>query len=158
MFRWFLRLPRHLRIAIMVAPILAIGGFGLADLWMRPETVETEKQDVAMFQLLVQGQCTLSAAQCTLSDEANELKLAATPASSDTLLRFDIQGKQLIRGLQMAIVQDGKEEHLVGQETGQGDHWYVEFPREIVKTPDFTLRMVVAQTKKLLIAEFPARL
>lgn len=157
MLRWFLGLPVHMRIAILIAPFLAIGGFGLADLWQRKDLPQTDDSQPALFQLALEGSCVISAAPCKLSYQKNQLELQSLAASSDDLLRWQISSPQRIRGIQMAIVQNGEEQHLAAIETKENTVWYVEFPKSIIQADSFDLRMAVAQTAKVLIAEFPVQ-
>ncbi|MEZ5537795.1 MAG: hypothetical protein R3F02_19505 [Thiolinea sp.] len=158
MIKWYLGLPRHLRIAIILAPFLGIFGWGLADTWMRPETIERAKQLVAVREMVVEDQCLLKAARCKLSKDEMDVSLEATQAASSAdLLRVDIRSSQHMRGLKVAIVQGGTETKLVPQRTHVTDHWFLEFPAKLIEQPSFTLRIAVAQTKRVYLAEFPAK-
>ncbi|MEZ5476463.1 MAG: hypothetical protein R3E95_02920 [Thiolinea sp.] len=157
MIKWFMGLDRHLRTAIILAPVLAIFGFGLTDLWVKPKAVEQAEQTIAVREMLVSGQCILEADQCKLSGDEMEVALQTAPASTDSLVRLNIASNQHIRGLKMAVVQEGKEDKLIPQATEKTDRWYVEFPRELLTQPSFTLRVALAQTKRVYLAEFPAR-
>ncbi|TYK65711.1 hypothetical protein [Colwellia echini] len=53
---------KHLKIAFLVAPILAIAGFGLADLYS-----ENEAAQVKLIQLVAEGNCDVSQNDCVLS-------------------------------------------------------------------------------------------
>ncbi len=158
MFQWYVRQPLQVRVAILVAPILAIGGWGLMDTWKRPETVQQEIQKVAMYQLVAESQCLLATGECKLGYEGVKLTLAQVPASHSDLVRLDVKSNQLIRGLKMAIVQNGVEEQLIAQSTALSDAWFVEFPQTVLKGSAFDIRLAVAQTKRMLLAEFPAQL
>jgi hypothetical protein len=157
MIKWYLKLPRHVRIAIILAPFLGIFGWGLADTWMRPETIERAKQHVAVNEMLVSGQCLLKGDQCKLNKDEMDVSLESVPASSAELVRVNITSNQHIRGLKMSIVQGDEETKLVAQPTRVTDHWFVEFPQELVKESSFTVRIAIAQTKRVYLAEFPAQ-
>lgn len=158
MISWFMRLSPHLRIAIILAPFLGIISFGLTDLWLSKDQSETaEQQPVVMHQLQLSGQCVLDVS-CLLSQEGLSVMLKAAPASDTKLVRIDIGASAHIRGLQLALVQAGQEEKLVAQRTDKTDRWYVEFPRDRLVQQAFTLRLALAQTKRVYLAEFPAQL
>ncbi len=159
MLRWFFKLPLHLRIAIMVAPILFIGGWGLMDVWINPKQLQGDQVKIKMYELVVQGQCLLSQSSCTLSREGLTLNLAQAQSSEKDLLRINIQSSAFLRGLQLSIVQGEKEDRLIAQNSHETSNlWYVEFPQNILKKPSFNIRVAAAQTKKLSFATFPASL
>lgn len=157
MIKWYLKLPRHVRIAIILAPFLGIFGWGLADTWMRPETIERAKQHVAVREMVVADQCLLKADQCKLSKDEMDVSLQAAPATSADLVRIDLKSSQHIRGLKMSIVQGGEETKLVPQPTRVTDRWFIEFPANVLKSDSFTMRIAIAQTKRVYLAEFPAQ-
>lgn len=156
MIRWFIGLPRHVRLAIILAPFLGIFGWGLADTWMRPN-IEQARQEVAVREMVVTDQCLLKAAQCQLSKDEMTVKLASVAASETGLLRINISSNQHIRGLKMAIVQNGEETRLIAQPTRVTDRWFVEFPARVLHSANVTLRIAIAQTKRVYLAEFPAQ-
>lgn len=156
MIKWFMGLPRHVRLAIILAPFLGIFGWGLADTWMRPD-IEQAKQEVAVREMIVADQCLLKAAQCKLSKDEMDVELASAAAGSAGLLRINISSSQHIRGLKMSIVQNAEETRLIAQPTKVTDRWFVEFPAEVLQSQDVTLRIAIAQTKRVYLAEFPAQ-
>lgn len=157
MINWFLNLNGHLKIAIILAPLLGILSFGLTDLWVSKEQPKTtDQQPAVMHELQLSGKCMLDAS-CLLSQEELSVMLKSVPASDNSLLRIDIGASGHIRGLQLALVQNGQETKLVAQRTNKTDRWYVEFPRKLLTQPTFTLRLALAQTKQVYLAEFPAK-
>lgn len=157
MMKWFMSLNKHLRIAIILAPFMAIFGWGLADTWMRAD-IEEVKQHVAVREMVVADQCILKPGQCKLSQDEMEVSLEVAEPSAADLFRVDLTSTQHIRGLKIAIVQDGEETKLVAQPTKVTDHWYMEFPKDLLKDSSFTFRIAIAQTKRVYLAEFPAQL
>nr|CAA6809964.1 MAG: Unknown protein [uncultured Thiotrichaceae bacterium] len=157
MMKWFMSLSKHLRIAIILAPFMAIFGWGLADTWMRKD-IEEIKQTVAVKEMVVTDQCILKPGQCKLSKDEMEVSLEVAEPSAADLFRLNLASTQHIRALKVSIVQSGEETKLIAQPTKVTDRWYVEFPREQLKSSSFTLRFAIAQTKRVYLAEFPAKL
>ncbi len=155
MMKWFMGLSKHMRIAIIVAPFLAIFGWGLADTWLRAD-IEEVKQHVAVREMVVADQCILKPGQCKLSKDEMDVSLEVAEPSTIELLRISLASTQHIRGLKMSIVQGGKETKLVAQPTKVTDRWFVEFPKKLLEGSSFTLRVAIAQTKRVYLAEFPA--
>lgn len=160
MIHWFSQLNLHLKIAIILAPLLGIVGFGLADLWLGQQQLEESPQarPVAMHELTLNGRCALVASSCMLSADGINVMLKSPVEQDGALVRVDIGASGHIRGLQLALVQGASEAQLVAQRTTQTDRWFVEFPRSILQQPVFTLRLALAQTKRVYLAEFAARL
>lgn len=155
MIKWFMGLSKHMRIAIIMAPFMAIFGWGLADTWVRSD-VEKVEQHVAVREMVVAGQCILKPGQCRLSRDKMDVTLEVAEPSSVDLVRLDLASTGHIRGLKMSIVQDGQETRLVAQPTKVTDRWFVEFPKRLLVGSSFTLRIAIAQTKRVYLAEFPA--
>ncbi len=161
MIRWFLQLSPHLRLAIVLAPFLGLLGFGLADLWLSQEpqkpAPKVAQPPVAMHEFTLNEPCRLDAARCVLSAGDMQLMLQSAPTQRSELLRIDISASGHVRGLQLALVQGEHEARLVAQRTPQTQRWFVEFPRALLRQPTFTLRLALAQTKRVYLAEFAAR-
>lgn len=156
MMKWFMSLNKHLRIAIILAPFLAIFGWGLADTWVRPD-IDELKQHVAVREMIVADQCVLKPGQCKLSKDEMDVELEVAEASAADLLRVNVTSTQHIRALKMSIVQGDEETRLVAQRTRVTDHWFAEFPKKLLKESSVTMRVAIAQTKRVYLAEFPAK-
>lgn len=73
LLRWFFGLSIHLRIAIIIAPIFVIGGYGLADLWATKNNPEP-KGELKMLAMHLIGDCNL-AAECQVGSESLKVNL-----------------------------------------------------------------------------------
>ena len=155
MIKWFMGLNRHLRVAIILAPFLGIFGFGLADTWVTKGQPERSQQSVAVRELALTGQCLLTV-NCQLSNGEMAVVLQSATASATDLLRVNITATGHVRGLKIALVQGGQEDKLAAQATTKTDQWYVEFPRSLLQQNTFVMRLALAQTKRVYLAEFPA--
>lgn len=159
MLRWFFGLPVHLRVAIIAAPILSIGGYGLMDLWVRKQNPSTEEVKVQTYELLAQGQCKLRAGDCMIAREGLSIRLKAVPASDEQLLRIQVEPSAYLRGLQMSVVQGEQEDRLIAEQLKDNTEvWYVEYPLERIQQSSFTLRLAAAQIQRVSFAEFEASL
>jgi len=160
MLRWFFGLPVHLRIAIIAAPILSIGGYGLMDLWVRKQNPSmNDEVKVQTYELLAQGQCKLRAGDCMIVREGLSIRLKAVPASDKQLLRIQVEPSAYLRGLQMSVVQGEQEDRLIAEQLEDNTEvWYVEYPLERLKQSSFTLRLAAAQIQRVSFAEFEASL
>lgn len=156
MFKWFLGLSLHSRIAIMVAPIIAIGGYGLMDLWLNKDAPKKEKH-VAMQQLVAEGQCLLATNQCTLVYEDMKVSMLRGEASAPGLVRVEIRVNQPLRGVQLALVHGEEEQHVVIDRPAGGNAWFGEFPERLLQPPPTALRMALVQTGRVSYAEIPAQ-
>lgn len=155
MLRWYLSLSPHMRIAIIMAPFLAIGGYGLADLWESKKAPEVKK-DVAMQQLFVEGQCKLSAGKCTLSYNNLKVVIRQGKASEPGLARLELEPSVVLRAVQMSLVQDGEEHKVLVDRRPEEDVWIAEFPVRLLQPSPDILRIAIAQAGKLSFAEVEA--
>ena len=158
MIKWFMGLNRHLRIAIILAPFLGIFGFGLTDTWINKDKPSPATQRVLVRELQLVGQCILSGGECKLSKDEMGVDLRSAVSTATNLLRLEISSTGHVRGLKMSLVQAGREDKLVPQRTMKTDRWYVEFPRSLVTQSSLTIRIALAQTRRVYLAEFPAQL
>lgn len=152
MLRWFFGLSLHVRIAIMVAPVLMIGGYGLADLWEKRNTPEVKKE-VAMQQLLVEGQCKLSGGTCTLSYDNLRVVMRQPMAKKAGIIRIEIEPNVALRGIKMSLVQAGKEHQIIVERPAGEDIWFAEFPTSLIQPAPDALRIALIRTGKMSYAE-----
>lgn len=155
MLKWFFGLSIHLKIAIIVAPIFVIGGYGLADLWVTKNNPEPEAK-LKMLPMTLVGECVL-AQECQVANESIKVSLKYVPASNNSLVRIELTPNDRIRGMEMALVQGEKEEHIVIEPLKGETVWYGEFPTSLLNTRPNKLRLAVAQFGKVSYIEFPAR-
>ncbi|UJS26062.1 hypothetical protein [Thiothrix winogradskyi] len=158
--KWFLGLPAHLRIAIILAPFIAIGGYGLTDLWI---TKNQPKQaaPISMEALQLQGECWLATNQCALQNARMKVALVRKDASQPGLVRLEIFPDTNIRGIEMSLVQAG-EEHLIVVKPNEGGGawpnpesgaWFVEFPEKLLTPSPSVLRIALAKFGSVAYAE-----
>ena len=156
MLRWFFGLSLHMRIAIILAPLLSIGGYGMMDLWMNKDAPKKENH-VAMQQLLVEGQCLLATNQCKLKHDAMQVSMTRVDAGKTGVVRLEITPSVHIRGAQMALVQAGVEHQVVGEPMKNGEGWFAEFPESLLNPSPSALRIALAQFGRVSFAEIPAQ-
>ncbi|MCB1640012.1 MAG: hypothetical protein KDI15_14315, partial [Thiothrix sp.] len=105
MLRWYLGLHPHVRIALVVAPFLVILGYGLMDIWVKPDTPEASRQEISVQPLEQLGECRLVSGQCRF--RYGDLEVSLQRANSEAgLARIDLVSNQHIRGIRFAILQD----------------------------------------------------
>lgn len=156
MLKWFFGLSLHSCIAIMVAPFMLIGGWGMMDLWLNKDK-PTQKKDVAMQQLVAEGQCLLATNQCKLSYKDMQVSMMRGEASAPDLVRIDIRANQPLRGVQLALVYGEEEQHVVIDRPAGGEAWFGEFPAKLLQPHPTAVRMALAQTGRVSYAEIPAQ-
>ncbi|MEB4590395.1 hypothetical protein VSS37_05345 [Candidatus Thiothrix sp. Deng01] len=156
MWNWFLGLSLHSRIAIMVAPVMLIGGYGLMDLWLNKDKPQQEMH-VATRQLAVDGQCLLATNQCNLSYNGMKVSMMRGEASAPGLVRIEVRVNQPIRGVQFALVHGEEEQHVMIDRPPGEDVWVGEFPDKLLQPQPSAVRMALAQTGRISYAEIPAQ-
>ena len=155
MFKWFFGLSIHLRIAILVAPVFVIGGYGLADLWATKNNPEpTGKLKMIPMELI--GRCDL-ATDCQVGNEALKVSLKYKPASKSELIRIELTPNDRIRGMEMSLVRGDQEEHIVIEPLRGETVWYGEFPPSVLDPKPNKIRLAVAQFGKVSYSEFPVQ-
>lgn len=155
MLKWFFSLSLHARIAIMVSPVLAIAGFGLADLWATKDDPKP-KVEVKMLPMQPMGVCHLESA-CQVGHEKLTVSLKYVPATQPNLIRIELTPNDRIRGMEMSLVGGDKEQHIVIEPLRGETVWYGEFPSTALNPKPHTIRLAVAQFGKVSYIEFPAQ-
>lgn len=150
--KWFFGLPLNVRIAIMVAPVLAIGGYGLMDLWATKDQPK-QKEQIAMQALQLQGECMLATNQCVLKNERMKVSLVRQESGKPGIARLEIIPDTNIRGIQMSLVQAGEEHHIVVDSTPDGNLWFAEFPDKLLTPSPSALRIALAKFGSVSFAE-----
>ncbi|WGZ95379.1 MAG: hypothetical protein QJT81_05170 [Candidatus Thiothrix putei] len=154
MLRWFFAQPLHLRIAIMIAPILAIGGWGMMDLWVtKDQPKPTVEQQVAMLPLQLQGECFLATNQCLLQHDKMKLSMLLKDSGKPGIVRMEIIPDTNIRGIQMSLVQLENEHQIVVTSTPDGNLWFAEFPDKLLTPSPSALRIALAKFGSVSFAE-----
>lgn len=152
LMKWFFGLPIHLRIAVMVAPVLVIGGYGLADLWVTKDQPK-QKEPIAMQPLQLQGECLLSTNQCVLQHERMKVSLIRQDSGKPGIVRLEIKPDTNIRGVQLSLVQAGEEHRIVVDSSKDGNQWVAEFPEKLLTPSPSLLRIALAKFGSVSFAE-----
>lgn len=156
MLKWFLGLSLHARIAIMVAPILGIGGYGMMDLWINKDKPDTPKQ--ADYQELQQsGECLLATNQCKLHHEGMDVSMLRNESGKPGIARIEINPSVHLRGVQMSLVQQGVEHRLIVEQIPDTETWFAEFPEKLLNPSPSALRIALARFGRVSFAEVPAQ-
>ena len=155
MLKWFFGLSLHVRIAIIVAPVLAIAGFGLADLWATKDDPEP-KVALKMLPMQSLGSCQLES-NCQVGHDALKVSLKYVPTNNPNLVRIELTPNDRIRGMEMSLVTGDKEQHIVIEPLRGETVWYGEFPTTLLNPKPNTIRLAVAQFGKVSYIEFPAQ-
>lgn len=154
MLRWFFAQPLHMRIAIMVAPILAIGGWGMMDLWVtKDQPTPKPEQQIAMLPLELQGDCFLATNQCLLKHDKMKIAMMSKDSGKPGIARIEIVPDTNIRGIQMSLVQTEVEHKIVVESTPDGKLWSAEFPDKLLTPSPSVLRIVLAKYGSVSFAE-----
>ncbi len=155
--KWFLGLSYHMRIAILVAPVLLIGGYGLMDVWVTKDQPKPAVQ-VKMLPFDVGSECLLTTNQCTLKREGLVISLTRAAAKQPGLVRLELDPHgSSIRGIQLALVQAGVEQQVAMEASEAGQLWVGEFPESVLQPAPSALRIAVAQFGRVSYAEVPVR-
>ncbi|MGB3919013.1 hypothetical protein J9253_00580 [Thiothrix litoralis] len=154
MLRWFFKQSLHMRIAIIFAPFMLIGGYGLMDLWV---TKDQPKQDkpVAMQPLQLQGECLLATNQCKLQHATMQVSMVRLESGKPGIVRLEITPNVSVRGIQMSLVQADTEHQLVIEPMRGAEVWYAEFPEKLLTPSPSVLRIALAQFGRVSYAEIP---
>ena len=156
MLRWYFGLPLHLRIAIILAPLLSIGGYGMMDLWVNKDKPKQESQ-VAMLPLLLEGQCLLATNQCRLKHDNMQVSMRRVDAGKAGVARLEIDPSVHLRGAEMSLVQNGVEHRIVVHHMVDTDVLYAEFPETLLNPSPSALRIALAQFSRVSYAEIQAQ-
>lgn len=155
MLRWFLDLTLHMRIAIIMTPILVIGGFGLADLWVTRNTPEKITPS-ATRELRTAGRCQLASSQCRLSSDGFSVVLRQGAASRPDLARIELEPNESVRGIKMSLVQKQEEHAFAAERLDDAEIWFGEFSAQLLQPPPSALRIGIVQRGRVYFAEIPA--
>lgn len=135
-----------------MAPFLAIGGYGLADLYM------TNKEDIKNYQLVPKGQCQPVKGACEI--EGVGLTLQVTFGSSPTsnlLLPITVTSKDRLDDVALAILNNDQETTPVGAtHNALRTVWNTSLQlKAIEKSQPLTLRLAISEQGNMHFAEVP---
>jgi hypothetical protein len=148
---------RHLKIAFIVAPFLAIGGYALVDQYQYSRQRE---QASMLYPLQADGECRLRpAGGCLLRHPLLTVRLKTADRREDGGLMVLLESDQPLTGGKLGY---GRRGGVVPQRSlqpaGDGQRWRVP-----ITAPDLSaagrldLRMVLVSDGRVFIAEVPAR-
>ena len=136
-----------------MAPFLAIGGYGLADLYM------TNKEDTKYFQLVPKGSCQPLQNACEIEGIGLTLQVAfESIPQSNQLLPIKVTSKDRLDDVALAILSNGQESTPVG--ASHNDLRTVWTTSSQLKTinQSLTLRLAISEQGKMHFAEVPVTL
>ena len=147
---------KHLKIAFVVAPFLAIGGYALVDQYQHHQL---QKQARALFPLAPEGDCRLaSEAGCRLRSETLDLLLREAGASGGDAFDLLIESDRPLVGGKLgygAVSAELPQRSL--RQLNDGRHWAVTIPRSAIDASGkVELRMVLVSDGRVHIATLRA--
>ena len=148
---------RHLKIAFVVAPFLAIGGYALVDQYQYSRQREQAK---ALYPLEVVGECRLRpAGGCLLRHPLLTVRLKTTDRRADGALMVRLESDRPLAGGKLGYGRGGEavpQRSL--QRAGDDGQWRVSIAASDLTAADrLDLRMVLVSDGRIFIAEVPAR-
>lgn len=147
---------RHLKIAFIVAPFLAIGGYALVDQY---KYYQVKKQVKSLFPLEVNGDCILLGEGCRLTNPALKLKLSVSGSPENGLIPMQLESSAPLSGGKLGFGDLGNtlpQKSLIPGSDEQ--HWKVSLPQATLDTVSkINLKMVVTSGGRVYIADINAR-
>ncbi|RVU84202.1 hypothetical protein EOL70_12000 [Leucothrix sargassi] len=138
-----------------MAPFLAIGGYGLADLYM------TSKEDAKYYQLVPKGDCKPLQGACEIEGIGLTLQVSfdGTPQSNQ-LLPITVTSKDRLDDVALSILSNGQESAPVGASHNDLRTVWNTAPqlKTIGGNQDLKLRLVISEKGKMHFAEVPVTL
>lgn len=145
---------KHKLIALIMAPFLAIGGYGLADLYM------SKKDDTKFYQLVPKGDCRPMVDQCTIEGRGVtvNVRFNDTPQSGQPL-SVTITSMNRIHGLGLSVLSQGAESPAVGAAHDEARKVWTTYPiLPEIDTKDFVMRLAVSEKSWTHLGEIPVTL
>lgn len=155
MLKWFFGLSPHLRVAILVAPILTIIGYGAADFFLIDGA--KSKREVEFVALSQVNECHFAGGSCQLKRDDFKAEIKRLPASSPDLVQLEVRSNMAMRGVKMSLVQGTSEAMVYMAHTSDTAVWIGEFPEKALQNSDVTLRLAIARVGLILHAEVDAQ-
>ena len=149
-------MSRHLKIAFIVAPFLAIGGYALVDQYQH---YQLQKQAKALYPLRVAGACRLTPeGGCLLRSDTLEVRLKTVDVKADGSLTLLLQSSLPLEGGKLGYGRSGEavpQRSLRRAEDAR--HWLVSIPASDLTLNDrLDLRMVLVGGERVYLAEVEA--
>lgn len=142
---------KHLVAALIVTPILAIGGYFVLD------AVIGEKPHVAQagesYPLVALPNCRYSSGKCTLKNNQFKVDIAAND-THDNSLNLRLSSQHALQGAKMALVQDANDPGNpidMQKDDTDGKEWHIAL--KAPAQPDSQLRLVLVAGDALYFGE-----
>lgn len=142
---------KHKLIALIMAPFLAIGGYGLADLYMS-KRVETK-----FYKLVPKGDCKPLENSCAIEGRgvAVQVRFDEAPKSGKPL-PVTITSVNRLNGLGISIISNGQESTAVGADHDEARKVWTTYPILPEIDPNtLTLRIAVSEKTWTHLGEIP---
>jgi hypothetical protein len=143
---------KHKFIAIIMAPFLAIGGYGLADLYMN------KKEDAKYYQLVPKGSCNPVQDSCEIEGRGLTLnvKFGASPQSNQPL-PVTVTSKDRLDDVALSILSNGVESDAVGASHNDRRTVWNTAPqlKAIGDSQSLVLRLVISEQGRMHFVETP---
>ena len=135
-----------------MAPFLAIGGYGLADLYM------TSKEDIKYYELVPKGSCKPVQNACEIEGRGLTLQVTfgSTPESGQ-LLPITVTSKDRLDDVALSVLSNGTESDAVGASHNELRTVWNTAPRlkTIGDSQSLVLRLAISEQGKMHLAEVP---
>jgi hypothetical protein len=141
-------------VALIMAPFLAIGGYGLADLYM------TSKEDIKNYQLVPKGQCQPVQNSCEIEGIGLTLQVTfGSSPKSNLLLPITVTSKDRLDDVALAILSNGQETTPVGASHNElRTEWKTSLQlKSIEQSQPLTLRLAISEQGNMHFAEVPVK-
>jgi len=135
-----------------MAPFLAIGGYGLADLYM------TNKEDVKYFQLVPKGTCKPVQKACEIEGIGLTLQVEFDSLpQSNQLLPITVTSKDRLDDVALSVLSNQQESAPVGATHNERRTVWNTAPQlnTIESNQPLTLRLAISEQGNMHLAEIP---
>lgn len=131
---------RHVVIALLVTPLLAVGAWFLVGYWVAGDAMTPQPaEEGASYPLVERSGCRYAGGRCVLAN--GDLEVELTLPEGSTLLRAI--GSVPLDGVWVSVAGAGQEAPKMAQHAGEGRHWQVRLP--VAPSPEDRLRVVVSR-------------
>ena len=138
-----------------MAPFLAIGGYGLADLYI------TNKEDVKYFQLVPKGNCKPIQSACEVEGIGLTLQVEfdSTPQSNQ-LLPITVTSKDRLDDVALSLLSNQQESAPVGANHNELRTVWNTTPKlkSIASDQPLILRLAISEQGNMHLAEIPVHI
>ncbi len=146
----FVGLSPHLRLALVIAPLLTVGGYVLVDMYE-----EADAPDEQVFRLVSEGECRLSSGvPCKFSGMGLDVLLEATP-SAEGGTRLDLDTSLAVRQVMLEAVGSASVPPSSMAGDGKGLSWSKTLPHSLSSYDE--LHVVFSTRRAFLFLETEVR-